>query len=173
MRSGANAKDDNDMTDETRILVTGATGYVGARLIPRLLAAGYKVRALGRSLEKMATRSWACHENVELVQGDARSSKDLMRAAQGCRSAFYLVHAMMAQKGKFALADRLSAMNMQKAAAAAGLKQIIYLGGLGDIRHPNLSRHLASRHEVGRILNAGPVPVTELRAAMIIGAGSA
>lgn len=161
------------MKDASTILVTGATGYVGGRLIPRLLAAGHRVRALGRSLEKMTARDWSCHHNVELVQGDVRSLKDLVRAAHGCRAAYYLVHAMVAEKGQFAEADRLSAMNMQKAAAAAGLRQIIYLGGLGDVVNPSLSRHLASRHEVGRILQSGPVPATVLRAAMILGSGSA
>jgi uncharacterized protein YbjT (DUF2867 family) len=161
------------MTDASKILVTGATGYVGGRLIVRLLTAGYSVRALGRSIEKMTSRSWACHKNVELYQGDVEREKDLMRAAKGCRAAYYLVHAMNAHKGQFASADRRSALNMKNAASAAGLQQIIYLGGLGDISNPNLSCHLASRHEVGRILQSGPVPATVLRAAMILGSGSA
>jgi len=161
------------MTDASKVLVTGATGYVGGRLIPQLLAAGHNVRALGRSMEKLSARSWACHKGVELVQGDVRSQKDVMRAARGCRAVYYLVHAMIAQKGQFAEADRRSALNIKKAAAAAGLQQIIYLGGLGDVRNPNVSPHLASRHEVGRILQSGTVPATVLQAAMIIGSGSA
>ncbi len=161
------------MTNASKILVTGATGYVGGRLIPKLLAAGYNVRALGRSMEKLAARSWACHKNVELVEGDVRSLNDVTHAARGCRAAYYLVHAMNAQKGQYAQADRRSALNIKKAAAAAGLQQIIYLGGLGDVRNPNLSPHLASRHEVGRILQSGAVPATVLQAAMIIGSGSA
>jgi len=161
------------MSDASRILVTGATGYVGSRLIGRLLAAGYSVRALGRSIERMTARSWACHQNLELVQGDVCNEQDMLRATQGCRVAYYLVHAMNAQKGQFAEADRRSALNMKNAASAANLQQIVYLGGLGDISNPNLSRHLASRHEVGRILQSGPVPATVLRAAMILGSGSA
>jgi uncharacterized protein YbjT (DUF2867 family) len=161
------------MTDKAPILVTGATGYVGGRLIPRLLAAGYTVRAMGRSLEKLSCRPWAALDGVQLVQGDTLDVDALTAAARGCRAAYYLVHAMMARKGRFADADRRSALNMRVAAGRAGLQQIIYLGGLGDVRHPNLSRHLASRHEVGLILQSGKVPATVLRAAMILGSGSA
>lgn len=155
------------------ILVTGATGYVGGRLIPRLLAAGYSVRAMGRSKAKLACRPWVSHPNVELFQGDVRNINSLNAAADGCDSAFYLVHAMIAQKKQFAKADRISARHMRDAARRAGLSQIIYLGGLGDVNHPGLSHHLASRHEVGNILQSGKVPATVLRAAMIIGSGSA
>jgi uncharacterized protein YbjT (DUF2867 family) len=161
------------MMHDTTILVTGATGYVGGRLIPRLLNSGHRVRALGRSVEKMAARPWACDPRVELVQGDVLDRGALVRAAKGCTAAYYLVHSMIARKKAYAEADRLSAYNMKAAAETAGLKQIIYLGGLGDHRHPNLSRHLASRHEVGRILQSGTVPATVLRAAMILGSGSA
>lgn len=155
------------------VLVTGATGYVGGRLIPRLLSEGYRVRAMGRSLEKMARRKWACHPGVELVRGDVQRRDDLLQAARGCSAAYYLVHAMIAHRGGFAEADRRGAENMKVAAAHGGLGQIIYLSGLGDEQAPNLSHHLASRHEVGRILQSGPVPVTILRAAMILGSGSA
>lgn len=161
------------MRNEAPILVTGATGYVGGRLVPRLLAAGYAVRAMGRSLEKLVCRPWAAHAKVELVQGDTMDRDALAAAARGCRAAYYLVHAMMARKGRFAEADRQSAMNMRNAAEQAGLQQVIYLGGLGDVRHPQLSRHLASRHEVGAILQSGRVPATVFRAAMILGSGSA
>ena len=119
------------MQKDLPILVAGATGYVGGRLIPRLLAAGYRIRAMGRSLDKMAFRQWACHPGVELVQGDAQDQDAVIRAARHCHAAFYLVHAMIAHKGKYAEADRLSAANMKAAAAECGLKQIIYLGGLG------------------------------------------
>ncbi len=155
------------------VLVTGATGYVGGRLIPRLTAAGFAVRAMGRSMEKLACRPWAGHPLVELVQGDVGDLDALKRAVQGCDSAYYLVHAMLAQKEHFAESDRISARNMAEAAEAGGLSQIIYLGGLGDINHPHLSHHLASRHEVADLLKAGRVPTTVLRAAMIIGSGSA
>ena len=157
----------------TPILVTGATGYVGGRLIPRLLAAGYPVRAVGRSLPKMACRPWAASERVELVQGDVLDPASLIAAGKGCGAAYYLVHSMIAQKSSYAQMDRRSALNMRAAAEACGWRHIIYLGGLGDIRHPQLSDHLASRHEVGEILQSGKSPATVLRAAMILGSGSA
>ncbi len=161
------------MNQQAPVLVTGATGYVGGRLVPRLLAAGMRVRAMGRSLEKLACRPWAGAQGVELVQGDLSDPESVYNAAMGCRAAFYLVHSMIAQKKRFAAMDRRSAHIMKDAAEKAGLEQIIYLGGLGDIRHPNLSPHLTSRHEVADILQSGSVPTTVLRAAMILGSGSA
>jgi uncharacterized protein YbjT (DUF2867 family) len=155
------------------VLVTGATGYVGGRLVPRLLAAGYRVRALGRSLGKLKSRPWGTHPAVELAQGDVLDFESLGRAAQGCRAAFYLVHSMAAAVKDFAATDRQAAQNMARAAAAAGLERIIYLGGLGGEDDPHLSEHLRSRQEVARILNSGTVPATFLRAAMILGSGGA
>jgi uncharacterized protein YbjT (DUF2867 family) len=155
------------------ILVTGATGYVGGRLIPRLLAAGYRVRAMGRSKAAMAVRPWASDPQVELYQGDVLEAAALHRACQGCTAAYYLVHSMIAQKGGYAAADRQAAHNMRQAAEQARLQRLIYLSGLGDRNDPRLSHHLASRHEVGDILAAGDVPVITLRAAMILGSGSA
>jgi uncharacterized protein YbjT (DUF2867 family) len=155
------------------VLVTGATGYVGGRLIPRLVEEGYTVRAMGRRLDKMASRPWAGLPGVQIVEGDVLDLDSMVEAGRGCQAAYYLVHAMMAHKGRFAQADRQSAQNMRLAAESIGLNQIIYLGGLGDVRHPDLSPHLASRHEVGKILQSGPVPATVLRAAMILGSGSA
>ncbi len=155
------------------VLVTGATGYVGGRLIPRLLDAGYGVRAAGRSLEKMAARSWAHHPNVERVQADVLDRDSLTRAAQGCGASFYLVHSMISGKKKYVDADRDSARNMVFAAQQSGIKRIIYLSGLGDAGHDRISEHLKSRHQVGEILQAGPVPTTVLQAAMILGSGSA
>ncbi|MGQ9920144.1 MAG: SDR family oxidoreductase [Desulfobacca sp.] len=155
------------------ILVTGATGYVGGRLIPQLLQAGYRVRALGRSLKKLQCRPWVSHPNVELVQGDVLDEASLRRAAQGCWAAFYLVHSMLAAPETYTETDRQAARNMVAAAAQAGLNRIIYLGGLGQPDDPNLSEHLRSRTEVARILQSGPVPTTFLRAAMILGSGSA
>lgn len=156
-----------------KVLVVGATGYVGGRLIPRLLDAGYQVRAMARSLDKMAGRRWSCDEKVELFSGDVQDTQSLEKAAKGCHAAYYLVHSMISKNKNYAEADRISALNMKRAAEANGLQQIIYLGGLGNVKHPNLSHHLASRHQVGQILQSGSVPTTVLRAAMILGSGSA
>jgi uncharacterized protein YbjT (DUF2867 family) len=128
---------------------------------------------MGRSLEKLNCRPWARLPRVETVQADARDRTSFARAAQGCRAAFYLVHSMIADKKGYARADREGALNMAAAAAAHGLERIIYLGGLGNKNDHRLSHHLRSRHEVETILAAGPVPVTNLRAAMILGSGSA
>jgi len=155
------------------ILVTGATGYVGGRLIPALLDAGYRVRAMGRSLEKLGCRPWAHHPQIELVEGDVLELESLQQAAAGCQIAYYLVHSMIAQKGKFVEADRQAARNMVAAADAAGLTRMIYLGGLAEAKEDGLSTHLKSRIEVANILQKGPVPTTDLRAPMILGSGSA
>ncbi len=158
---------------ERPILVAGATGYVGGRLVPLLVSRGYRVRAMGRSIEKLKCRPWARHPNIETAQGDVQNNVSFERAARGCRAAFYLVHSMIAEKKGYARKDRTGALNMAAVAAAHGLERIIYLGGLGDKDDPRLSPHLRSRHDVETILAAGPVPVTNLRAAMILGSGSA
>jgi uncharacterized protein YbjT (DUF2867 family) len=160
-------------TTSNTILVTGATGYVGGRLIPALLDAGYRVRAMGRSMSKLSCRPWARHPQIELVQGDVLDPDSLIAAAAGCRMAYYLVHSMIAEKGSFAEADRQAARNMVAAAASAGLERMIYLGGLAEAKDGILSKHLQSRIEVADILQAGPVPTTDLRAPMILGSGSA
>jgi len=158
---------------EKPVLVTGATGYVGGRLAPRLLAAGYRVRALGRSLSKLRHRPWGSHPLIELAKGDVMDAESLRQAAKGCWAAFYLVHSMIAAARDFAAADRQAARNMARAATEAGLDRIIYLGGLGGADDPNLSEHLRSRFEVARVLQSGAVPTTFLRAAMILGSGGA
>ncbi len=159
-------------SDLRPVAVLGATGYIGARLVPRLLEAGWRVRAIGRNPAKLAGRPWASHPRVELMAGDVLEPASLEAALRGCQAAFYLVHSMNPQSADFAAADRRGAENMAAAAAATGVGRIIYLGGLGDDA-PQLSHHLRSRREVGEILRRGPVPVTIFRAAMIIGSGSA
>jgi uncharacterized protein YbjT (DUF2867 family) len=155
------------------ILVTGATGYVGGRLVPQLLGAGYQVRALGRSVSKLQGRPWSRHPNVELAAGDVLDKPSLQKALDGCWAAFYLVHSMNADPKGYTETDRQGARNMVEAASRANLNRLIYLGGLGGEDETQLSDHLRSRHEVARILQSGPVPATFLRAAMILGAGSA
>jgi uncharacterized protein YbjT (DUF2867 family) len=158
--------------NEQPIFVAGGSGYVGGRLVPRLLEDGYRVRALARSPEKLRSRRWGTHPQLEVVQGDVLDYPCLVQALEGCRAAYYLVHSMNPEVDDFSHTDRTAAMHMTRAAAAANLKQIIYLGGLGE-QGSGLSHHLQSRGEVGQVLQLGPVPVTILRAAMIIGSGSA
>ncbi len=161
------------MKDTKPILVAGATGYVGGRLIPALLDAGYRVRAMGRSLEKLACRPWGHHPKVELVKGDVLDVEYLKKALSDCGAAYYLVHSMIAQKQKFVEADRRAARNMILAAESAGIERMIYLGGLAEKESGPLSKHLRSRIEVADILKSGKVSVTDLRAPMILGSGSA
>ncbi len=153
------------------VFVAGATGYVGGRLVPLLLAHGYAVHAGVRSPRKLSGRPWGAHPGLTALQADVTDRASLAAAMRGCSVAFYLVHSMGAG-GDFAQADRDAARNMAQAAAEAGVQRIIYLSGLGDDA-PGLSEHLRSRSEVGRILGQGPVPVTILRAAVILGSGSA
>lgn len=152
------------------ILVTGASGYIGGRLAPRLVERGHSVRCLARDPRKLSGRGWA--EQIQVVPGDVMDCDSLRPALAGCAAAYYLVHAMGSGERGFADRDREAARNFAAAAAESGLERIIYLGGLGR-RSEALSDHLSSRHEVGDVLRAGPVPAIELRAAMIIGAGSA
>lgn len=159
-------------TTDRPILVTGATGYVGGRLTPKLLEAGYRVRAAVRTPSKLNCRAWAGHPNLEIVAADMLDRESMIRAAEGCSAAYYLVHSMTAKGRDFARADREAARNFVEATGRGGVERIIYLGGLGDYSS-DLSEHLRSRLEVGRILQSGPVPTTFLRAAIILGSGSA
>lgn len=150
--------------------MTGASGYVGGRLVPELLRQGHEVRCLARNPAKLADAPW--RDEVDVVAGDVTDEASLARALDGVSVAYYLVHSM-GGPAAFDEADRRAARCMRQAAEAAGTSRIVYLGGLGRDDDPLLSRHLRSRHEVGRELAAGAVPVTEVRAAVIIGSGSA
>ncbi len=157
------------------ILVLGASGYVGGRLVPLLLEKGFRVKAAARNPDKLTCRSYSSHPNLVPVRADVLDKFSLDQACQGCHAAYYLIHSMGPSSGKnnnFADKDRRAAQNMIKSARENHLQQIIYLGGLGE-DNPELSHHLKSRLEVGRILQQGRVPVTFLKAAMILGAGSA
>ncbi len=151
------------------ILVTGATGYIGGRLVPRLLAEGRRVRCLARNPERLAGRRWP---GVEVVKGDVSDPASLEAALSGVTQAYYLVHAIGEDTSDFRGRDLRQALTFAEACAKAGVRRIIYLGGLGDpSRHR--SEHLASRQEVGVALGTAGVPVLEFRAAVIVGSGSA
>ena len=149
----------------------GATGYIGTRLVPRLAEAGHFVRCIARSPRKLRDREWRGRESIEVIQGDLSDRAALGAQLRGIDVVYYLVHAMHAGPD-FAVADRDMAAVAAGAASDAGVRRIIYLGGLGD-PHEQLSPHLASRREVEEVLRSTGVPVTALRAAMIIGSGSA
>lgn len=151
-----------------KILVTGATGYIGGRLVPALLEAGHDVRCLARTPVKLSQDPW--FDQVEIAQGDVLEPDTLGPAMAGCDVAFYLIHSMDAGSVDFRQRDRTAAENFRDAAAGAGVSRIVYLGGLGE--GDDLSDHLASRQEVGAVLADGPTPVIEVRAAVIIGSGS-
>lgn len=152
-----------------RILVTGATGYIGSRLVPHLLAEKREVRVLTRSVSKVAGRSW--HGKVEVLNGDLGRRADLARALDGVQVAYFLAHSMDGKPG-FVERDREMARLFGLAAYSAGVERIVYLSGLHPAGEP-LSDHLASRVEVGDILMASGVPTAVLQAAVIIGSGSA
>ena len=151
----------------TRILILGASGYVGGHLAPRLASEGFEVRAAARRIDALRARGW---QGVECVRADALDPASLREALDSIDTAYYLVHSM-ASSGDFSELDRCAATNFRDAAADAGLKRIIYLGGLQPA--DSASPHLASRLETGDVLRSGPVPVTELRAGIVVGPGSA
>lgn len=152
-----------------RILVTGASGYIGGRLVPELLARRYKVRAMTRAVFPIYSSQWP---KADLVVADVLNYEEIKQALQGIDTAYYLIHSLHLGLKGFETADITAASNFRIAAEAMKIKRIIYLGGLGDIRNP-LSSHLRSRMAVAAELRKGKVPVTILRAAVIIGSGSA
>jgi uncharacterized protein YbjT (DUF2867 family) len=158
------------MTETTSplVLITGATGYVGGRLLPRLLEAGYRVRCLVRDPARLQGRPWL--EQVEVVKGDVLKPATLASAMQGVDTAYYLIHSMSGS-ADFHQRDLTAAQDFGDAARAAGVQNIIYLGGLGD-PDADLSPHLRSRQKTGGALREAGVPVTEFRAAIIVGSGS-
>ncbi len=155
-------------TDGRWVLVTGATGYVGGRLAPHLLERGSRVRVLARDPARLQGRSWA--RQVEIVQGDVLRPETLDAALAGVSAAYYLIHSM-SRTAAFHQRDLEAARAFGEAARRAGVGRIIYLGGLGDPAS-DLSDHLRSRQQTGEALREAGVPVTEFRAAVIVGSGS-
>ncbi len=153
-------------------LVTGASGYIGGRLVPELLAAGHRVRCQARSPDRLRDHPWA--GSAQVVRGDVTDAGSVREAMRGVDVAYYLVHALGSGRD-FEETDRRAATVFGEQARSAGVRRIVYLGGLtpADVPERQLSAHLRSRTEVGRILLASGVPTTVLRAAVIIGSGSA
>lgn len=149
-----------------RVLVTGATGYIGGRLVPRLLEAGYSVRCIARNAQRLEGR----FPGAEIVDGDIFDESRLRAALEGIDAAFYLVHSM-SDAAEFAQRDLDAASLFGKVARECNVARIVYLGGLGN-DESDLSHHLRSRHEVGKALRDGGVQTIEFRAAMIVGSGS-
>ncbi len=157
-----------DSAIDGMVLVAGATGYVGRKLVALLEKQGMALRCLARDPEKLES---SVTETTEVVAGDVLEVESLNAAMEGVRTAYYLVH-LMSGDADFEEMDRTAAKNFGTAAKKAGVKRIIYLGGLGDDEDPGLSPHLRSRHEVGEILRNSGVETIEFRAGMVIGVGS-
>jgi uncharacterized protein YbjT (DUF2867 family) len=155
-------------TGHQLILVTGATGYIGGRLVPRLLEMGYRVRCLVRDAARLQGRAWQA--DVEIATGDILRPETIAAAMEGVKVAYYLVHSL-GSGADFFQRDLEAARNFAAAAAGAGVERIIYLGALGEAS-PELSEHLRSRQETGDALRSAGVPVTEFRAGVIVGSGS-
>lgn len=158
----------SDVPTSPTILLTGASGYVGGRLLPLLEQQPIFLRCLARNPDKLRP---LVKESTEIVRGDVLDPTTLDEALQSVHTAYYLVH-LMSGSHDFEKEDRRAAKNFSDAAKRAGLQRIIYLGGLGDDADPELSPHLRSRHEVGEILRESGVETIEFRAGMVVGAGS-
>jgi uncharacterized protein YbjT (DUF2867 family) len=152
-----------------KILISGASGYIGGRLVPELLARGYHVRVMVRSHSPQYKERWP---EAEIYAADVLDKASLKKALEGIHTAYYLIHSMRLGKEKFVEADIQAAVNFREAAEENKIRRMIYLGGLGDTK-TFLSPHLRSRMQVAEELKKGKVPVTVLRAAIIIGSGSA
>ncbi|MHB1457813.1 MAG: NAD(P)H-binding protein, partial [Armatimonadota bacterium] len=152
-----------------KILVTGATGYVGGRLVPELLARGYYVRVMVRAFSPELQERWP---GAEVVVGDALNADSLTTSLKDIHTAFYLIHSLLGGHKRFEEMDIKAATNFRKASDQNNVRRIIYLGALGDVRS-QLSKHLRNRQEVCVELMRGKAAVTALRAAIIIGSGSA
>ncbi|MEN6458216.1 MAG: NAD(P)H-binding protein [Thermoguttaceae bacterium] len=158
----------SDQDHRPVVLLTGATGYVGGRLLPLLERRPLVVRSLVRNPEKLHSH---CKPSTQVIRGDILDIRSLDEAMRGVHAAYYLVH-LMSGTTDFEKQDRQAAVNFAGSAQRAGVRRIIYLGGLGDDTNANLSPHLRSRHEVGRILRDSGVETIEFRASIVIGAGS-
>ncbi|MHC1725527.1 MAG: SDR family oxidoreductase [Syntrophobacteraceae bacterium] len=154
------------------VLVIGATGYIGGRLVPMLLQLGYRVRTMGRSLAKLEARPWAWHAGFEAVQGDMLDLSSLRKAIEGCWAAYYLPNFLHDLRADYEKTAGQAALNMVAASTASGLERIIYLGWLGQKDGGNLSGVFHSKREEAGILLTGSVPVTYLRASIVLGSGS-
>ncbi|MEJ2190096.1 MAG: SDR family oxidoreductase [Acidobacteriota bacterium] len=156
------------MDENPLILLTGATGYIGGRLLSALEGSGHRVRCMARNPEYLRSRA---SSGTELVRGDVLEAGSLESALQGVHAAYYLIHSMGSGQD-FERQDREGAQNFGAAARATGVRRIIYLGGLGERTEEDLSSHLRSRHETGAVLRGSGVPVIELRTSIVLGSGS-
>ena len=167
--------DNLELKPEDRVLILGGTGFIGKRLVSELTGKNIRLRLLVRDPSKVPTTILK-NKNIEIVRGDIVRGDGIKEAVRGIHTAYYLVHSMgsksMRKSTEFARMDKSAAENFVNFADAAGVKRTIYLGGLGEVGK-NLSAHLRSRDEVAEILSSGKLHATVLRAAVIIGAGSA